>query len=155
MPPGNTTKARDILANIDSLVPGLVFVRLRRIGVEVRGQSLDRAEALYQDSVASAQGAEARNFYSWRYARFAAKVRWGSLGQRLFTAAICWDRTGLAVINLSLYPPPSVARRPQQGSAGAPRGPGAGPGQPHPLPAAAGGRDIAPAAQRGGGRGRL
>lgn len=49
-------------------------MRLRRVGLEVRQQCYDRAESLYQESISSAQTTEARNFYTWRYARFAAKV---------------------------------------------------------------------------------
>ena len=49
--------------------------------MEVRGQTLDQAEALYEDSVANAQGSEARNFYAWRYAKFAAKVRVGEAAE--------------------------------------------------------------------------
>ena len=77
---------------IDSVVPGLVFVRLRRIGLEVRGKCHDRVEALYCESIASAQSTEARNFYAGRYARFAAKVGcsllpWSNLIPRL----LCWE----------------------------------------------------------------
>ena len=76
-PPGNIDKARGILKGIDSLVPGLVLVRLRRIGLEVRERKYEEAEALYRESTTSAEDTEARNFYAWRYARFAAKVRDG------------------------------------------------------------------------------
>ena len=72
---GNVEKARGILKGIDSLVPGLVLVRLRRIGLEVREQRYEEAEGLYCESTTSAEDTEARNFYAWRYARFAAKVR--------------------------------------------------------------------------------
>ena len=72
---GNVDKARGILKGIDSLVPGLVLVRLRRIGLEVREQRYEEAEALYRESTTSAEDTETRNFYAWRYARFAAKVR--------------------------------------------------------------------------------
>ena len=72
---GNVEKARGILKGIDSLVPGLVLVRLRRIGLEVREQRYEEVEALYRESTSSAEDTEARNFYAWRYARFAAKVR--------------------------------------------------------------------------------
>ncbi len=66
--------ARGILRNIDSVVPGLVFIRLWRIALEVRDKSYDRADALYLESVSGAQSNEARNFYAGRYARFAARV---------------------------------------------------------------------------------
>ena len=71
---GNPEKARDILSSIDSLVPGLVFIRQRRIGLEVRQKSYGEARQLYDESLASAESAEPRNFYAWRYARFLAKV---------------------------------------------------------------------------------
>lgn len=74
-PAGNIEKARGILKGIDSVLPGLVLVRLRQIGLEVRDHKYEAAEVLYQQSVANAESTEARNFYSWRYARFAAKVR--------------------------------------------------------------------------------
>ena len=46
-----------------------------RIGLEVREQRYEEAEALYRESTTSAEDTETRNFYAWRYARFAAKVR--------------------------------------------------------------------------------
>lgn len=71
---GNQEKAREILKNIDSLVPGLVFVRQRRIGLEVRAKQHDAVRQLYEESLARADSAESRNFYAWRYARFLSKV---------------------------------------------------------------------------------
>ncbi len=66
--------AREILRNIDSVVPGVVLTRLWRIGLEMREKKYDQAEALYLESVSRAQSSEARNFYAGRYAGFAVKV---------------------------------------------------------------------------------
>ena len=73
--PGNVDTARQILANIDAAVPGLVQVRLRRIGLEVRAGNYPQADSLYQQSLAATvMSVQMRNFYAWRYARFADKV---------------------------------------------------------------------------------
>ena len=73
-PSGNVSGARGILKTFDTKVPGHALVKLRRIGLEVRHRNLQLAEALLAESVADAKSPEARGFYSWRYARFAAKV---------------------------------------------------------------------------------
>ena len=71
---GSVETARDILAGIDSAVPGMVSVRLRRIGLEVRSGYHSQAEALYQECLSGTISLDMRNFYAWRYARFADKV---------------------------------------------------------------------------------
>ena len=71
---GNVERARSILLNIEAAVPALVMVRLRRIGLEVRQRCYEEAERLFLDAICSAEGVECKNFYSWRYARFANKV---------------------------------------------------------------------------------
>lgn len=68
------TAAREILANIDRVTPGMVLVRLRRIGLEIRAGCYPEADALYQDSLNATISLEMRNFYAWRYARFTDKV---------------------------------------------------------------------------------
>ena len=72
---GNVDTAREILANIDRVVPGQVLVRLRRIGLEIRAGRYSEADALYQESLSATMSLEMRNFYAWRYARFTDKVR--------------------------------------------------------------------------------
>ena len=72
---GNVDTAREILADIDRVVPGQVLVRLRRIGLEIRAGRYSEADALYQESLNATMSLEMRNFYAWRYARFTDKVR--------------------------------------------------------------------------------
>ena len=76
-PTGNVDGAREILANIDHVVPGVVVVRLRRIGLEIRAGRYSEANALYQESLNATISLETRHFYSWRYARFCDKVDCG------------------------------------------------------------------------------
>lgn len=71
---GNMEEARKILANMDRIVPGLVLVRLRRIGLEIRAGRYSEADALYQASLSATMSLEMRNFYTWRYARFTDKL---------------------------------------------------------------------------------
>ena len=72
---GNTEKAREILKNIDSVVPGYVSVRQARVGLELRQRRYVEVEELYRSFLEdSSLTSEARNFYSWRYAKFAARV---------------------------------------------------------------------------------
>ena len=72
---GNTEKAREILKNIDSVAPGYVSVRQARVGLELRQRRYVEVEELYRSFLEdSSLTSEARNFYSWRYAKFAARV---------------------------------------------------------------------------------
>ena len=72
---GNTEKAREILKNIDSVAPGYVSVRQARVGLEFRQRRYVQVEELYHNFLEdSSLTSEARNFYSWRYAKFAARV---------------------------------------------------------------------------------
>ena len=72
---GSTEKAREILKNIDSVAPGYVSVRQARVGLEFRQRRFIQVEALYHGFLDdSTLTNEARNFYSWRYAKFAARV---------------------------------------------------------------------------------
>lgn len=71
---GNLDKARNVLKNIDSVAPGFVVVRQGRIGLEYRLRQFTQVEALYCGYLDGAQTTDARNFYTWRYAKFAAKV---------------------------------------------------------------------------------
>ena len=73
--PGNVDLARTILSNIDTVVPKLIPVKLRRIGLEIRTGNYARADNLYQESLQATMALEMRNFYAWRYARFTEKVR--------------------------------------------------------------------------------
>ena len=73
--PGNTEKAREILKNIDSVAPGFVSIRQARIGLEFRQRRYSQVEELYRSFLEdSSLTSEARNFYSWRYSKFAARV---------------------------------------------------------------------------------
>ena len=68
-------KAREILTNIGSVAPGFVSVRLARVGLEFRQRHYLEVETLYRSFLADPSlTGEARNFYSWRYAKFAARV---------------------------------------------------------------------------------
>lgn len=71
--------AREVLRSIDQCVPGLVMVRLRRISLEVRAGKFEQADALYQECLTQTMALEMRNFYAWRYARFAQKVLCGAV----------------------------------------------------------------------------
>ena len=72
---GNTEKAREILKNIDLVAPGYVSVRQARVGLELRQRRFLQVEELYRSFLEdSSLTSEARNFYSWRYAKFAARV---------------------------------------------------------------------------------
>jgi len=74
-------------------------VRLRQIGLEVRDHKYEAAEVLYQQSVANAESTEARNFYSWRYARFAAKL----LGDSGKAMRVVREAIGRDPLNPTLY----------------------------------------------------
>lgn len=54
--------------------PGYVLVQLRQVGLEVRLKEYERADSLFSLLVSGAENNESRAFYSWRYARFLAKV---------------------------------------------------------------------------------
>lgn len=81
-------EARKILANMDRIVPGLVLVRLRRIGLEIRAGRYSEADALYQASLSATMSLEMRNFYTWRYARFTDKVAHSCSVVPLYSACI-------------------------------------------------------------------
>ena len=101
-PLGNVSGARGILKTFDSKVPGHALVKLRRIGLEVRHRNLQLAEALLDESVADAKTQEAKGFYSWRYARFAAKVL-GDVDKasKVMVSAISQDKVGGKFVRVS------------------------------------------------------
>ena len=56
-------------------MPGYVSVRQARVGLEFRQRRYTQVEELYHSFLEdSSLTNEARNFYLWRYAKFAARV---------------------------------------------------------------------------------
>ncbi|CAG09750.1 unnamed protein product, partial [Tetraodon nigroviridis] len=71
----NLAEARRVLAAIESRVPGLAVVRLRRVALERRAGQLDQAVALLQEAVAeSKEKPTLHAFYSIKLARLLLKL---------------------------------------------------------------------------------
>lgn len=71
---GNVLKARDILANLDNAVPGLVHVKLCRVNFERRCNDFQNACAIYEQAIAECSDTQLISFYSVKYSRFLTKV---------------------------------------------------------------------------------
>ncbi|XP_053305398.1 pre-mRNA-processing factor 39-like [Spea bombifrons] len=72
---GKVDSARAILQDLETAVPGLVMVRLRRVSVERRSGNLDEAERLLMESVSSSSGTGMAAFYSIKLSRLLLKLR--------------------------------------------------------------------------------
>uniref|UniRef100_A0A673WPR0 Pre-mRNA-processing factor 39-like n=1 Tax=Salmo trutta TaxID=8032 RepID=A0A673WPR0_SALTR len=72
---GDLTEARRVLEALETSVPGLAMVRLRRAGLERRAGRLDESEALLRDAVAQAKETpHLHAFYSTKLARLLLKL---------------------------------------------------------------------------------
>ncbi|XP_046847919.1 pre-mRNA-processing factor 39-like isoform X2 [Xenia sp. Carnegie-2017] len=71
---GNVLKARDILANLDNAVPGLVHVKLCRVNFERRCNDFQNACAIYEQAIAECSDTQLISFYSVKYSRFLTKI---------------------------------------------------------------------------------
>uniref|UniRef100_A0A8C7P661 Si:ch211-114c17.1 n=1 Tax=Oncorhynchus mykiss TaxID=8022 RepID=A0A8C7P661_ONCMY len=72
---GDLTEARRVLEALETSVPGLAMVRLRRAGLERRAGRLDESEALLRDAVAQAKETPYLHaFYSIKLARLLLKL---------------------------------------------------------------------------------
>ncbi|GFO27449.1 pre-mRNA-processing factor 39 [Plakobranchus ocellatus] len=71
---GNCALARKILMNIESNVPGLAMVCMRRISLERRNKNHDAAEELFKTYIEKAVSHKTRTFFSIKYARYLQKV---------------------------------------------------------------------------------
>ncbi|XP_035624096.1 pre-mRNA-processing factor 39-like [Oncorhynchus keta] len=72
---GDLTEARRVLEALETSVPGLAMVRLRRAGLERRAGRLDESEALLRDAVAQAKETpHLHAFYSIKLARLLLKL---------------------------------------------------------------------------------
>lgn len=72
---GNVEKAREILANLDYIVPGLAYVKLRRINIERRSKQISSACSIYESAINESTDTDLVSFYCIKYARFLTKVR--------------------------------------------------------------------------------
>lgn len=71
---GNVEEARSILKSLETTIPGLAMVRLRRVSLERRHGNLDEAEALLREAMESAKTATETSFYAVKLARQQMKV---------------------------------------------------------------------------------
>ena len=71
---GNYALARKILMNIESNVPGLAMVCMRRISLERRNKNHDSAEELFKSYIEKAVSHKTKTFFSIKYARYLQKV---------------------------------------------------------------------------------
>uniref|UniRef100_A0A6Q2XYU9 Pre-mRNA-processing factor 39 n=1 Tax=Esox lucius TaxID=8010 RepID=A0A6Q2XYU9_ESOLU len=72
---GDLNEARRVLEALETSVPGLAMVRLRRAGLERRAGRLDESEALLRDAVAQAKETpHLHAFYSIKLARLLLKL---------------------------------------------------------------------------------
>uniref|UniRef100_A0A4W5KV28 Si:ch211-114c17.1 n=1 Tax=Hucho hucho TaxID=62062 RepID=A0A4W5KV28_9TELE len=72
---GDLTEARRVLEALETSVPGLAMVRLRRAGLERRAGRLDESEALLRDAVVQAKETpHLHAFYSIKLARLLLKL---------------------------------------------------------------------------------
>jgi hypothetical protein len=67
-------KAREILQKLDSVVPGLSYVKLRQANLERRSKEIPNACAIYEQAIAESTDTQLVSFYSIKYAKFLAKV---------------------------------------------------------------------------------
>ncbi|KAM8939230.1 pre-mRNA-processing factor 39-like [Pelodytes ibericus] len=79
---GQLDTARAILCDLETMVPGLAMVRLRRVSLERRSGNLDEAERLLRESVQSSLGTNMAAFYAIKLARFLLKLRGNSESAR-------------------------------------------------------------------------
>ncbi|CDQ84490.1 pre-mRNA-processing factor 39 isoform X1 [Oncorhynchus mykiss] len=72
---GDLTEARRVLESLETSIPGLAMVRLRRAGLERRAGRLDESEALLRDAVDQAKETpHLHAFYSIKLARLLLKL---------------------------------------------------------------------------------
>ena len=72
---GDLTEARRVLEALETALPGLAVVRLRRAGLERRAGRLDESEALLRDAVTqSIDNPSLHAFYSIKLARLLLKL---------------------------------------------------------------------------------
>ncbi|XP_075223787.1 pre-mRNA-processing factor 39-like isoform X3 [Lycorma delicatula] len=71
---GNAEKAREILANLEKIVPSLMQVAFRRINLERRTGNLEEAAALYEHYISTAKSKISSNNMAIKYARFCWKM---------------------------------------------------------------------------------
>uniref|UniRef100_A0A674CLU0 Pre-mRNA-processing factor 39-like n=1 Tax=Salmo trutta TaxID=8032 RepID=A0A674CLU0_SALTR len=72
---GDLTEARRVLESLETSIPGLAMVRLRRAGLERRAGRLDESEALLRDAVVQAKETpHLHAFYSIKLARLLLKL---------------------------------------------------------------------------------
>ncbi|KAK0144305.1 Pre-mRNA-processing factor 39 [Merluccius polli] len=72
---GELSEARRVLEALETTLPGLAAVRLRRVGLERRAGQLDQSEALLRDAVAQSREKPALHaFYSVKLARLLLKL---------------------------------------------------------------------------------
>ena len=71
---GNVEKAREVMANLDKVVPGLAYVKLQRANLERRWKQVTNASTIYEVAISESNEKDMISFYSIKYARFLAKV---------------------------------------------------------------------------------
>ncbi|XP_064621986.1 pre-mRNA-processing factor 39-like [Lineus longissimus] len=96
---GNTEEAWEILQGIESNLPGLVMLSIRRIGFERRQGNHSEAEHLFQEYIQNAKSTSISTFFATKYARYAFRVmKDKEKAQRILMQAIEKDK-----MNIKLY----------------------------------------------------
>ncbi|XP_075043852.1 pre-mRNA-processing factor 39-like [Mixophyes fleayi] len=72
---GNVDSARAVLCNLESVMPGLAMVRLKRVSLERRHGNLQGAERLLKEAVQMSAGTELVVFYAVKLARLLLKLQ--------------------------------------------------------------------------------
>ncbi|XP_019750567.1 pre-mRNA-processing factor 39 isoform X2 [Hippocampus comes] len=91
---GNVEGASIILKTLETVVPNLAMVRLRRVSLERRRGKLDEAEALLKEAVESSKTALETSFYAVKLARQFLKVQKSlSKARKVLLDAIERDQT--------------------------------------------------------------
>ena len=71
---GNYEGAVEVYRSLESNVPGLAMVNMRRINLERRQGNNEKTESLYRERIESASQGQEKSFYVIKYARYLAKV---------------------------------------------------------------------------------
>ncbi|KAJ0061246.1 hypothetical protein NL108_013919 [Boleophthalmus pectinirostris] len=71
---GEVEEARSILQSLESIIPGLAVVRLRRVSLERRHGRMEEAEALLTEAMTTAKTPTEASFYAVKLARHFLKV---------------------------------------------------------------------------------
>ncbi|RUS87646.1 hypothetical protein EGW08_004569 [Elysia chlorotica] len=113
---GNYALARKILMNIESNVPGLAMVCMRRISLERRNKNHKSAEELFKSYIEKAVSHKTKTFFSIKYARYLQKIIGDTnRARKILTDALEVDSTNekifLQLLDVEYQSQPIVERR--------------------------------------------